>query len=185
MNQRSTRTYQMVVIALMAAITCIVGPFSVPLPFTLVPISLTNLVIYLCAYLLPAGACTMSYVLYLLIGLVGLPVFSGFTGGASKLAGPTGGYLIGFILTAACSSYIIHKFEQKIYMHIIGMAAGLFFAYLFGTIMFSIQQNMSFVASLSVCVVPFLVGDVLKITVAVLVGIPIRKRLHSAGYTLA
>lgn len=59
MNQRTFTTTQLVVTALMAAITCVVGPFSVPLPFTPVPISLTNFVIYLCAYLLPVKLCSM------------------------------------------------------------------------------------------------------------------------------
>lgn len=179
MNQRTFTTNQLVVTALMAAITCIVGPFSVPLPFTLVPISLTNFVIYLCAYLLPVKLCSMSYLLYLLLGLVGLPVFSGFTGGAAKLAGPTGGYLIGFLLTAICASYMIQTFEHKSYMHVIGMVSGLFFAYLLGTVWFCMQQHVSFVAALSSCVLPFLPGDAAKIVVAVLVGIPLRKRIGS------
>lgn len=90
---RKTSTYAMVVTALMAAVTCILAPLSVPIGP--VPISLTNFAIYLSLYLLDWKKGTLSYLIYLLLGLVGLPVFSGFTGGLAKLAGPTGGYIIG------------------------------------------------------------------------------------------
>ena len=92
---RTTNTYAMAVTALMTAVTCILAPLSIPIGP--VPISLTNFAIYLSLYLLDWKKGTVSYILYLLLGLVGLPVFSGFTGGIGKLAGPTGGYIIGFI----------------------------------------------------------------------------------------
>ena len=94
-TSRSTHTYAMVTTAFMAAVTCILAPLSIPIGP--VPISLTNLAIYLSLYLLNWKRGTISYCLYLLIGLAGLPVFSGFSGGIGKLAGPTGGYIIGFI----------------------------------------------------------------------------------------
>lgn len=80
---RKTSTYAMVVTALMAAVTCILAPLSVPIGP--VPISLTNFAIYLSLYLLDWKKGTLSYLIYLLLGLVGLPVFSGFTGGLAKL----------------------------------------------------------------------------------------------------
>ena len=93
-------TKRMALIGVMTAVTCILGPFSIPLPFSPVPISFTNLAIYLAAYVLGMKACTVSYLIYMLLGMVGVPVFSGFTAGVGKLAGPTGGYLVGFILMA-------------------------------------------------------------------------------------
>ena len=92
---QNSRTRQITLIGLMTAITCILAPLSIPIGP--VPISLTNFAIYLSLYLLDWKKGTISYILYLLLGLVGLPVFSGFTGGIGKLAGPTGGYIIGFI----------------------------------------------------------------------------------------
>ena len=70
--------------------------------------------------------CGLSYVIFLLLGMVGLPVFSGFSGGLAKLAGPTGGYLIGFIFTALVTGFFINKFN-KIYMYVIGMILGMVF----------------------------------------------------------
>ena len=104
MNQTETidykhgKTYAITVTALMTAVTCILAPLSIPIGP--VPISLTNLAIYISLYLLGWKRGTISYLIYLLIGLVGIPVFSGFTGGPAKLAGPTGGYIIGFIAMA-------------------------------------------------------------------------------------
>ena len=83
-------TKRMALIGVMTAVTCILGPFSIPLPFSPVPISFTNLAIYLAAYVLGMKACTVSYLIYMLLGMVGVPVFSGFTAGVGKLAGPTG-----------------------------------------------------------------------------------------------
>lgn len=100
----------MVVTALMAAVTCILAPLSVPIGP--VPISLTNFAIYLSLYLLDWKKGTLSYLIYLLLGLVGLPVFSGFTGGLAKLAGPTGGYIIGFIPMAIIAGIVIDKFTN-------------------------------------------------------------------------
>ena len=65
----------MALIGVMTAVTCILGPLSIPLPFSPVPISFTNLAIYLAAYVLGMKACTVSYLIYMLLGMVGLPVF--------------------------------------------------------------------------------------------------------------
>lgn len=72
--------------------------------------------IYISAFLLGSKKGTLSYIIYLLLGLVGLPVFSGFTGGVGKLAGPTGGYLIGFILLAYIVGFCVEKFEGTLYV---------------------------------------------------------------------
>ncbi len=92
------KTKEITMIGLMAALTCIAGPLSLPLPFSPVPISLTNLAVYFAVYLLGMKRGTISYCVYLLLGLVGMPVFSAFTSGPAKILGPTGGYLIGFVL---------------------------------------------------------------------------------------
>ena len=99
-KKRALSTSQMALIGVMTAVTCILGPFAIPIPISPVPISFTNLAVYLTVYVLGMKAGTISYLIYLLLGFAGLPVFSGFTGGVAKLAGPTGGYLVGFIFMA-------------------------------------------------------------------------------------
>ena len=94
-NQKIT-TYQMAVTAVMAAVLCVLGPLTVPIGA--IPISLANFVICLTAWLLGPKFGTLSVVIYLAIGLIGVPVFSGYGAGLAKVAGPTGGYLVGYLL---------------------------------------------------------------------------------------
>ena len=148
---------------------------ALPIPISPVPISLTNLVIFFMAYILGMKLSVASYVLYLLLGTVGLPVFSGFTGGVGKLLGPTGGYLIGFIFLAAIAGFFVEKFPAKIYMHVVGMIIGMAICYIFGTAWLAGQLGMSFVAALGVGVIPYLPGDTAKIIIAIIAGPQIRK----------
>lgn len=178
MNKKIT-TYQLSVTALMAAVMCILGPLSVPIGP--VPISLTNLVIYLSVILLGTKFGTLSYLVYLIIGATGLPVFSGFQGGLGKLAGPTGGYLIGFIFMALITGAFMYYSKGKPLFIVIGMVLGTLVDYLFGTIWFCIVMKTDFISALAVCVIPFLIGDAIKIALSGTVGILIRSRLSKLG----
>ena len=155
----------MAVTALMTAVTCILAPLSIPIGP--VPISLTNFAIYLSLYLLDWKKGTVSYILYLLLGLVGLPVFSGFTGGIGKLAGPTGGYIIGFIPMAIIAGIVIDKFSQR-WIQILGMIVGTAICYAFGTAWFCIQAGYTVSAALAVCVIPFIPADLIKMVIAMI-----------------
>ena len=99
-------TQSLVLIALMTAVTCILAPLSIPIPLSPVPLTLTNLVLGFSIFLLGWKKATASCIIYLLLGLCGLPVFSGFSGGVGKFAGPTGGYLIGFIFLTVIGGLI-------------------------------------------------------------------------------
>lgn len=177
MNQNKMKTKELTLIGLMTAVTCILGPLSIPLPFSVVPISFTNLVIYFTVFLLGWKKGTISYLIYLLIGLVGLPVFSGFSGGIGKIAGPTGGYLAGFLLLAIISGIFIEKFRGKIYMYALGMVLGLAVTYLFGTIWLSYQLGLTFKEGLFMGVIPYIPGDIVKIAAALILGPILRKNV--------
>jgi biotin transport system substrate-specific component len=174
---RSSKTRDLVQIALFAAILCIVAPFSIPIGD--VPISLTNLIIYFSVYLIGWKRGTASYIIYMLLGAVGLPVFSGHTGGIAKLVGPTGGYIIGFILMAIISGIVIEKFNN-IAVRALGMLAGLIVTYLFGTVWLAIGLGRGFTEALAIGVLPFIVVDIAKIVVVALVGQPVRNRINVA-----
>lgn len=178
MNRQHTKTYAMAMTALMTAVTCIVAPLSIPIGP--VPISLTNLAIYLSLYILDWKKGTVSYLLYLLLGLVGLPVFSGFSGGFGKLAGPTGGYIIGFIPMAVIAGITIDKFHQR-WIQFAGMIIGTAVCYAFGTLWFCLQSGTDVLAALSICVIPFIPGDLIKMAIAVAIAPGIRNRLNMAG----
>lgn len=171
-------TKQMALIGVVTAITCILAPMSVPLPITPVPISLTNLVLYVSVFLLGWKSATVSYIVYLLIGFAGLPVFSGFTGGLAKLAGPTGGYLIGMIFIAIFSGYAVEKGNGKRWIALIGMVLGTIIDYVLGTFWLSKLMHTTFTAALSAGVLPFIPGDLLKIIAALILGPLLRSRVN-------
>lgn len=176
---------QLAIIGVMTAVTCILAPFSVPIGP--VPISLTNLAIYFSLYILGTKNGTISYLVYLLIGIIGLPVFSGFTSGPEKLIGPTGGYLIGFIPMAIIAGIFIKKSISMDNLWIgrilgmFGMILGTVIAYIFGTAWLAYQADMDFQAALWVGVIPFIPGDLVKMVLAVLAGPQIWKQLVRAG----
>jgi len=176
--EKKISIYKIALIGVMTAIICIIGPFSIPIG--LVPISLTNLIILITVIILGWKMGTISCLIYLLIGYVGMPVFSGFRGGPDRLFGPTGGYLIGFVFLAIISGIFIDKFRGKIYMYVIGMLMGTVVLYAFGTVWFAYQQNLSFHAAAVICVIPFIPLDIVKIACAVIIGPIIRKQLVRA-----
>lgn len=173
-------TRNMTLIALMTSIACILGPFSLPIPISPVPISLTNLVVYMAVYVLGRNKGTISIFVYLLIGFLGLPVFSSFTGGPAKLFGPTGGYLLGFLFTAYISGVFIDKCNKR-YIHFMGMAIGTSICYIFGTIWLAYQMDLTFGAALSVGVLPFILMDLVKTAIAAFIGPTVRKQLRKSG----
>lgn len=165
----------MAMIGLMTAITCVLAPMAIPIGP--VPISLTNLVLYFSLYLIGTKFTLVSYVIYLLLGLVGLPVFSGFTGGPAKLAGPTGGYLIGFLLMIWIAGIFITRSNGKKWIDLSGMIIGTAAVYAVGTVWLSVQSGMDFRAALFAGVIPFLPGDAVKILLALFQGRKIRSLL--------
>lgn len=173
----SSKIKIMTTVSLSAAIICILGPLSITIPISPVPIAICIFGIYISAYALGSKLGTLAVSLYLLIGLIGIPVFSGFSGGPGKLLGPTGGYLIGYIPLVFISGLFIEKFENKIYMHVIGIIIGLIICYALGTVWLAYQANLTFLSALSAGVIPFIPADIVKIILAVIVGVPLRKAL--------
>ena len=169
-DNQKIRTKQMVLIALMTAVTCVLGPLSIPLPFSPVPISLTNFAIFLAIFILGMKNGTISFIIYLLLGAVGVPVFSSFRGGLQVLAGPTGGYLIGFIFLALIMGFALDHFDRKLVPTIIGMIIGMAVCYAFGTVWIAKLLSLSFKEGLMMGVIPYLPGDAAKIIIAAIVG---------------
>lgn len=174
------KTRETVLLGLMTALLCIMAPFSVPLP-GMIPISLATLAIYCCTYLIGLRRAAVCYFVYLALGCVGLPVFSGFTGGAARLLGPTGGYFLGYFAIILCEGWALKRFHNSLFMHIAGMVSGTVICYILGTVWLCFIQQIGFAAGLAAGVLPFIVGDALKI-IAVSVTAPvIRSRLEKAG----
>lgn len=177
-EKRKSRIYTMTTTAVMTAVICVLAPLSVPIGP--VPISLTNLAIYLALYLLGWKLGTLSYIVYLLLGLCGAPVFAGFTGGAARLLGPTGGYIVGFIPMAVLGGLVIDHCANRV-LHFAGLAAGTLICYVFGTAWFCFVAQMAVIPALSLAVFPFIPFDIGKIVLTILAGPVLRERLVSAG----
>ncbi len=184
-SRSHARLKSMVFVALMAAFLCIFSPISIPLP--LVPITLQTFGVFLVSALLGWKRGTVAVLIYLLLGLIGLPVFSGWTGGFSSFATPSSGYIIGFLFTALLTGFLIDRFSRQFWMYPVAMAAGLAVCYLFGTIWFLVYMNVwmstpySFWEAVLICVLPFLVGDAVKIAAAAALSYPLRKQLVRNG----
>lgn len=169
--------HALVTIGLMAALICVISPFSIPLGFTPVPITLSAFAIYLTSMVLGPFKGTLSCLLYLLLGAIGLPVFSGFTGGIHRIFGPTGGYLIGYLFMAFLSGLFASKWFPKWYLCLLGMLLGTAACYLLGTVQLSVQMHISLLDALYMGVVPYIPLDILKMILALSVGIPMKRRL--------
>lgn len=171
--------YPLVMTAVMAAVIAAVAPFA--LPIGPIPITLGTLVMYLAGYVLGGKRAGVAVLVYVLLGAVGVPVFNGFTGGLGVVAGPTGGYIIGFIPLAFLSGLAVERFPQNRLLQFVGMVIATAVLYALGTAWFCVQAGKSLTAALSVCVFPFIPGDLAKMAVAMVLGPMVRERLVRAG----
>ncbi len=181
---------QLTLCGVMAAVICVIAPVSVPIG----PISLTGgtLAVYLTACLLGGVWGAVSVLVYLLVGFAGLPVFSNYMGGAARLLGPTGGYLAGYLpmtlLAGAVIQWSFRRFPGEdsksriaaLAVQFLGMVLGTAVLYAFGTAWYCVQAGVGLEAALHACVLPFIPFDLMKMGIALLVGVPVRRRLERA-----
>ena len=147
------------------------------IPVGPVPLSLATFAVYLAGAVLGRKRGTLAVALYLLIGIVGAPVFSGFSGGFQKLAGVTGGYLAGYLPCAYFTGLGAERMEKegRRWLLPVMAAVGTAVLYTVGTAWFMIQTGNGFGAALGLCVLPFLPGDAAKIAAAAVLAAPVRK----------
>lgn len=180
-EKRTVNVKQLTLTGLMTAVLCVLSPFALHIPFSPVPISLGFLAIYLVVTVSGMKIGTVSVLIYLLLGLAGVPVFTDFTAGPGKLLGPTGGYLIGYLFMAPICGFFVDRFGRRPLRCVPGMILGTCTCYLFGTVWLGCQMNLSFSRALLAGVIPYLPGDALKLALALAVGSQIRRRLNKAG----
>ena len=174
MNSLSYSVRDMVLSALFAAVLCAAAPFSIAIGP--VPLSLATLVIYIAAGSLGWKYGTVSVVLYIVLGAAGLPVFSGFEGGFHKIAGVTGGFIVGYIPLALAAGLAFTISDKRI-IFAVGMAAGTVLLYTCGTVWFILMTNNTLPASLVMTVLPFVPGDIAKIIAACVIVPKLRAAL--------
>lgn len=154
------RIRQMTLCALFAALTAVCA--QIVLPIGPVPVNLALLPVLVCGALLPAGQAAVTALVYLGMGAAGLPVFAGMTGGLGALLGPTGGYLMGYVLCAAVVAGLIHRGVKRP----LAMAAGVAACYLPGVAWLMITTGMALPQALASGALSFLPGDILKLFAA-------------------
>lgn len=168
-------TKDLIKCAIFASIMAILSQISIPIPFASVPITMQVFGVLLCGIILKSKLAFLSQIIYLLIGSIGIPVFSQMSGGIGILLGPTGGFLISFPIVAFIVGYFFELNESKLKL-ISGMFLGIIISYIIGTIQFCLITNTSFISGLIVCVLPFILVDLIKIILAYKIGLTLLKR---------
>lgn len=170
-SRKRMSTADLVYISLAAALMAICSWISVPL---VVPVTLQTFAVFTVAGILGLKRGTWAVLVYILLGALNIPVFTGFRGGFGILLGSTGGYIIGFIFLALVIGLITKFFGKKMPVLVLAMIAGLLVCYMFGTVWFmyvytSNSGAVGLYTVLSWCVIPFLIPDAIKIVLAVIV----------------
>ena len=157
------RTKKLIFVALFAAMTALFAQIVIPLPFSPVPVNLALLAPLLAGRLFGMKVAFMSQLLYIALGALGLPVFTAFSGGIGVLLGPGGGFLLGYLVSAfLCGQRRFPKTESTLANAFL-MCLSVLLCYLCGTLWYAFVSKTSFLTALSLCSLPFLPGDALKI----------------------
>lgn len=166
--KRKSSVNNLCLIAISVAFICVIAPFVIPIGT--VPFSFADFIILLLSSVLGKKAGSIATILYILIGGCGLPVFSGFSGGVGKLLGPTGGFIIGFIPMAYINGMGKNKKNSYLYSFLAVLCD-----YIIGTIYFMFVTRIELFKSLLICVVPFIIPDIIKIFFAKYLSLKLKK----------
>lgn len=175
---KSSKTKDMVYIGMFAVIIAVCSWISIP---AAVPFTLQTMAVFAAVGILGGKRGTLSVLLYILLGAVGIPVFAGFTGGIGILLGSTGGYIAGFLFSALLMWGFEKLFGNRAWVLPVSMFAGLLVCYAFGTVWFKAVYMrttgpVGFMTVLGWCVIPFIIPDCIKIAIALF----LTKRLKKA-----
>ena len=175
----NARLHKMVGCALFAALTAVCSQLAIPMPWG-VPINLALFAVYMAGTMLGPVWGAASQLVYLLLAAVGVPVMAGMQGGPAVLLGKTGGYAIGYILTALITALLVRVLGRKFWALCAAMVVGCAACYLLGTIWFMTLTGADLVSALGWCVLPYLPGDAVKIVLAAMLTIQLDKRLKGS-----
>ncbi|MGN0252208.1 MAG: biotin transporter BioY [Oliverpabstia sp.] len=165
-----SKTYDLVYIALFSVLIAICSWISIP---TTVPFTLQTFAVFLTVGLLGGKRGSLSVLIYILLGAVGIPVFSGFTGGVGRLLGNTGGYIVGFLASALVMWGLEKVMGRKTWALAVQMVLGLIACYVIGTVWFMMVYSgtsgtVGLMTVLGWCVIPFIIPDLIKIVLALI-----------------
>jgi len=180
--------FSYVLCALFAALTAVCSQIMIPLPFTPIPINLALLAVWVCGGVLGARKGAIAILVYILLGAVGVPVFVGLNAGLGALAGPTGGYIIGYLPSVIVFGLLVNRGEpaervsrtaKNYLLTILKGLPAMAVCYAFGTVWFMATTGIGLLEALVLCVIPFIPGDILKVVAAVAVCGALAKPLRT------
>lgn len=165
-NKITVSTRDAVLVGMFAAVMAVCAWITVP---AAVPFTMQIFGVYAALLLLGGRRGNFAIIIYILLGIVGIPVFQGFTGGVGVIAGPTGGYILGFFIIGIVYWLATALFPHNKIAEMSAMITGLLLCYLFGTLWFALisSGDTSLSGVLMMCVVPFILPDIIKIALAV------------------
>ncbi len=166
--------------AMMTSLIVICSWLTIP---AAVPFTMQTFAVFCSLLLLGGKAGFMSVGLYIFMGCVGLPVFSGFQGGIGHIVGPIGGYIIGLLAAAVFYWMLEPLSSQKEKIRLAALAGGLFICYIFGTLWFLViygirGQAYSAGTVVFICVLPYVIPDILKLILAWIISKKVRKSIN-------
>jgi len=160
---KNNHTHQMILISLFASLTAVSGYLLIPIPFSPVPITAQTLVVMLAGNLLKPKSAFYSMIIFLLLGIIGLPVFAGGSSGIGAILGPRGGYLISWPISALFISLMLCRYKPTfITIFIINIIGGILLVYFIGALYLSYITKISLISAIASGVLPFLGGDIFK-----------------------
>lgn len=174
------RTRDLSLIALFTALTAVCAWISVPVPAPFVQFTMQTFAVFAALLTLGGKRGTYAVAAYLLLGAVGAPVFSGFRGGPGVLLGTTGGYILGFIFTGLLYWLMTGRLGESLPVKITAGVLGMVTYYTFGTawylVLYAMKGSpMALMTALGYCVFPFIVPDLVKLALAVLLAQRVEK----------
>lgn len=167
-------------IGLFAALTVVFSYIAVPLPFSPVPITLQTLSVMLAGSLLSPSAAFLSMLVYLLLGIIGMPVFAHGSSGIGILAGPTGGFLMSWPIAALVMALILKRIKPEfLSLFIVNILGGIIIIYSIGVPYLAWTAHLNFAAAVTAGALPFIPGDLIKAFVSATLTISLRKALKN------
>lgn len=178
-KERFLNIYNLTKIALCVALLCVSSYLVLPLPFTPIVFSFHTVMVNLIGLLLKPKQAAVAMVTYLLMGLVGLPVFSAGTAGAGKLFGPTGGFYFGFLFAAIAVSVLKGKRNSWLRYVLVTIGVGIPIQHLCAVLMMSLHNGFHIWSAIFTVSLPFLAGDIGKCIMASIIGVELNKALRT------
>lgn len=174
--KKAFKTADLCYIALGAVLITICSWITVPIA---VPFTMQTFAVFCVLIILGAKRGILSIIVYIAMGLIGIPVFSGFKAGVGVIFGLTGGYIVGFIFIALIYWLAVSLFREKIAVELLSLLIGLIVCYAFGTAWFMIayaraNESVGILSAISMCVFPFVIPDLIKLALSLIIGRKLR-----------